>query len=1670
MKVRKAQTAIELLTVYGWVVLLILVVFIVAYYSGYLDFRNVLPQYCSITPTMSCSSYKFGFMPDGKTMTLLYKVVNGMGYDIYFSNSSVSLTVDNIGKAGKNVYKGSCYPNSVPIRPGNPISCIVMISDSDVVPAIGKNLDFSLSMKYRNCEASEGYKTNRNCSTAPEYTIGGAIRAQLEPKGAGLFGCGDEICEYVLGENPDNCCGDCPVYNLTLEADPTQVGTNGITTLTAHATYPDGTAAADATILFNKTEFDPEDDFLEPFSDITNASGYATSLFGSNLTGLKTLTATTCGASASANVMVIPGVPNGAIIFTQSPDSVAVGGTYNINATVYNSSGDPVSGDIVSLTSDVYSTVTPNATQCPANCIADINGTLQSNFSSNVVHPGRLKARSGTLNIVNWTNPAFGPPGGTLILAVNGTSGQVGSEGYVLVSGCLYDANNQSIGDATLNLTTDLGYFITNTGTPKVPGLRVFYTRYATSMNGARDLNNPPVPIEPFATTGVWTPGATVGADPVEIDEYAGRFVKIMMTTSSGNATSSGKAQAIASYLNYTRTNGRTVYIFYNSSYNRSDGTTVWVYPRSVYGNLTAVYLPAIGINQCAAPGMPDCFQTVSDVRELRYIMLSKANTSILINTNEMFPVEVWKCESNGGIPKKFFERGGIEIHTGMWEYYYAVNSSGVDSNRLFPCYEDGSKHVFANWQGNTNTAEWDTFYNLPVNPVKVNKTVLVTTGVGGCFDYTNSNSILYSTQTGIANITATYYSISNSTTTAFTSIPCIDGTQNGTCSSTPPKYCINGFLVKRCGICDPDCSQTTPSDPTDVCDLDSGDCVAGPGPVILTVKTFNGTGTQLPDDNFTLIEIIAQVRDASGILLENIPVNWTVGSDDPLYALQIVSVPCAKTGYGCGDSSALPTPASPRAAVFVKSNITGGGNGVIHLAYVNATAIVYDQPRFNSTTIIINGSDVMSTRWRQVSPTVLPADGYTKSTICISTFNFNDSALGNVSVRFNTTRGTFNNSQTNQSLTTDPYGQVCASLKSDTNGTANVTVNVTNWNGNSFITYLYKNITFYPIPNSIIITPPNPTAVPCAECTDTSGWIRINATLKNGSDPVAGVPYVYFTIPNTPTYYPDPLVWYSNSFFDDDWDMYGYPSGKLPFGRLKPSYFPDSESCVSSALTNGTCSNSTNSNGLTSTRFGPVYPSGWYYINVSTWYNCDAEPFSPVNCHNSTVNGTLMSITPVPTTVLISPVSGLISPDNTANVDVNATINGSDGNALPNVWCRAEFVCQLNACMQPYPANTYKYTLTNSSGKCSLQGVEYDRPGNYTLRFRSNYFFYNSSHSPPNMWVRVENYTTIQFGPMIGSITLDKSTDFAYGDGRTCPNVTITVRNVNNNPMSNLVLIINKVTIGPYFGQISCPAPPDGWTNPDGSCGVHTDSNGRFSTPVCSSYTGAANFSVYVPYSNGTYPNQYVRNFSNSTNIYFVQPPQSASMTTNTSSILGDGVDRALFKFQLRNSTGPTPGVPVVCNISENAVFYPFSNLVTDLNGNVSVNVSANSTPATLMCIYVGTNDSIWVVKTVDVTTPTQGGKYFINVTAYPDETTRNTWSTVNATVKNSTGQIQVGIQVNFSTSWGGILNATTGWTDPDGNARVNATMITDGSIFVKASITSPLGTDFSTTRIKYD
>ncbi|MEM3556211.1 MAG: Ig-like domain-containing protein [Candidatus Micrarchaeia archaeon] len=1610
----KAQTAIELLTVYGWVILLILVVLVIAYYSGYLDLGQVLPTQCTITPTMGCRSYRFGYTPDGQRMVLVYRVVNGLGYDIQFSNDAVTLYVENVGKFGKREYNGTCYPISYSIKPGTPLSCIVFIDDSEVVPSIGKNLEFKLSIRYRNCNALPDYPKTGNCTGAPEYTVTGVIRTQMEPPAPSLYACGDEICDYVLGENPTNCCNDCPVERLTLTANPNPVEQFWDTQLTATAFYPDGTFAEGATVTFDRTDGWKDTDLLtiaDPVrnTSITNSSGQAIAYYSSQVAGDVILNASTCGPNATAKVVVQVNTtpPNGSIIFSWFPLFVSVGDHYEVNATVYNTSGDPVPSLEVVFRADPDSLVEPLQT------ITDWQGIAYANFSSDIVHVGRLIARAAPpIRVWNSTNLGFIPSAGTLVLNNDGPQ-YLSSEGRIGVSGCLYNINNEPVSGASIKLKVESGdgYFIGEVGTPKLSSLTTFQTKRPLLLSNARAKN---VGYETFGYNSFYDI-----ADPVEFDAYAGKFVKIYMTDS---VSSEQRARTIADYIKLRYPNagteeGRTIYIFYNSSYSSS-----WVNSKNLYNNLMK-YLgsPPEGIGALSANS------TVSDPYLLREIMLNHSNKSIIISAHSILPEEVFNCSASNDkdlvlVPRVFFERGGVQIHTGDWEFYYGARADG--GYRY--CYSNGAVNVFG-WQSAAS------YTNYAMYPVIMNDTANATTDFNGCFSPASANTYLYSTVPTSVSVKGSftpesYSSIVNSTNAVFEmrEKKCSDGSENNTCSGW--KYCVNGYLANRCDIC-------TPCPPNMICYNASGECLQLPGAILLYVKTFNGTGTQLPNDGYTKLQVIAQVVNQSGSRLNNVKVEWE--SEGVL----IDSILCSTTSYDCGDYSAQPSPSDPRAAVYVISN--GSWTGVANVTAKVRIGGIYVT---NTTNITVYEADmkVGRQRWREVTTTLLPADNYTNSTICLSTFSMNDSALGRTPVCFETTLGTFGNNQAVECLLTNEYGKVCDKLKSDTPGIANVTIKIQNQTESGPVNltyYLYRNVSFYEIPSYIEINAtPNP-APPCigsggAPCRAASSVV-INAIFRNSrGEPVAGLPYVYF-------YQPDGLVNYWRGYVDPWWYA-------AVWGILKPSYAGSTFECRYSAYTNGTCSTYTRSDGSAYSNLSPVYPPGVYQVEVSTWYRCSGEPFSPLNCLSSVSNVTTLNVSPTPYTIIIDSPTRAIKPDGTDNLNVSFTIYDGNGAPVPYVFYRA-WITPIIANSPSYTideGDTYKY-YTNATGRGVVKNIKGNVTGNFTLTISSYYF--NSS------WVTVSNSTNITFGPPIGVLEVDAYPQTAYADGVFSSDIVITAKDSEGNPMRSTLVNITP----PTFGMLSCCGEGCGCYN------LATDSNGQVRTSIKATTVGDCNISAYILYSNGT---ESVR-FSNSTNVTFNEPPSKSSLSANTTNISNDGVDRAAITVLFTDANNnPTPGLPVKCNVSTDAVFFPTAGLVTDSEGKVHVNLSATENPATIMCWYVGGAGSLLVASLdISVSKLQQPDKVRVNVTG-PSQGVAGSYVELVANVTNSSnGQPQVNTPISFETSYGGIfeggLYKVEAVTNSSGLAAVNVTAMGPGDIFVKANVSD----DFGVKMVKY-
>jgi hypothetical protein len=1813
MSGKKAQTAIELITVYGWVVLLILVIVMIAYYSGYLDVRNLFPVYCNIAPTMSCRTFRFGYAPDGKSMVLVYRIVNGLGYDILLPDSSVSLYVENIGKSGKKEYRGNCYPTAYPIKPGTVLSCLVFIPDMEIVPGIGKNLDFRLAIRYRNCNALQNYTKTGSCTGAPEYTVSGAIRTQMEPPSATLYACGDEACDYMLGENPTNCCDDCPVEYLNLTADPNPVNTSMFTTLTATAQYADTSFAVGANVTFDKVGGLSDMDYLDPNSSITNATGNAVSTYGSLVDGNMTLRARTCGPKATAIVVVNVGIapPNGTILFSWYPSQVAAGSYYNITINVSNSSGAPAQFQTVRLTADAYSLVSP------PQVTTDANGIAYVNFSSNIIHVGRLTARA--LGMWNSTNLVFTPPEGSLILSTSGPA-DVSSEGKIGIYGCLYNTNGTPISNVNVSLVAECNgcYFWSDTGQSKL-NFTYFQTAFPTLLSHIP----PEVGYEVFGYNSEYDV-----ADPIELDAYAGKFVRIFMR---GDGHEEDRADLIAQYLSYKGIDGkgeRKIYLFYNAT----DVAPLELDPTAFYNYLTED-LDSREIN----------YTNISNPMDLKNLMLFHARESVIISLHEFLPVEVWACNDindPNNVPKKFFERGGIEIHSGDWEFYWALDPS--ETNPTHPglklCSESGIYNIF-DW----STTNW---YDRPLDDqvyaVKTNKTTTATTytSENGCFNQNTAHPSLYATIPMNVTIKANYSSIFNSTTANFVPRKCEDGTESGNCSATQPKFCIQGYLTDRCG---PPENCGCP-DPSQICDT-SGICVEGPKTILLDVRTFhqgqcllstptnpplnpvgywkfdegagstahdssgNGndgtlynnptwvtgevggalqfdgvstyaeapdsssldvtnavtleawvypnsltgwtnviekdqeggyklgfynnqvvftlyqlldessTGTvplnqwsyvaatydgqnvkiyingnldttiahteeigvgespvdigwrrtssasyfngvmdevkvwnraltaeeinaeyaavyeqgatpcSLPNDGFTNLEVIARVIGTYGTQLKDVQVNWDTRN------LLIRSILCQTTDNNCGSYDTIGPPSDPRAVAYVTSN--GSWTGI---ANVTAKVMIGGVAVLNkSINITVTDSKIVGRVMWVLENGVdnLPADNYTKTHMCVILFGINESALGQVRTCFNTSFGTFDNNLSTQCpLNTNEYGGACVKLKSPISGYPTVSANITN--GSSYINSVSPlSIRFYELPSSILINFPNPTR-PCADCSGSS--ITINATFKNSTGGIiSGIPYVYF-------YQPDQLVYYWGGPYGPvyTWQWYDWQF-------LRPSYLPpgvqswSDDYCEYRSMTDGVCSTSTSSSGSAYTTFGPVYPPGTYKIHVSTWYNCDAAPFSPENCHSSVSNTKLMSITPVQKTIILSLPKTVIKPDLTDSIDATFTIYGTDKSKLSNIYYNGSITpCPDpdNNCPSYDTGWTWSSRYTNSSGQGYMADIKHDISGLFNLSIFT--YYYNDSISD---WVKVSNSTMITFGPVIKSIQVNASPQTAYADGIYKLYITVTVKDSTGAPMDNLWININtpKDLSGNPVGNLGCCSTPgcDCWH-------MHTDSNGQFTTALVSSVVGDVNASAFAYYSDGTNLLQ----LSNYTNVTFKDPPANAQITSNTSNISDDGVDRALIMTRFTDSSGnPTPGIPVNCNVSENAVFFPTANLITDTGGMVYTNLSAISNPATIMCYYTG-QTTVLNSKDITVNRVTQTGPYNISLSSTQTTAAAGSYILVNATVINQVTRLPVPtVRVDFTTSYGGSLQNSWSMTDSGGSAYANVTAIGPGNIFVKAN-----------------
>jgi len=389
----KAQTAIEFLTTYGWVVFAAILLIIILYMYGFFNVTAPLPNQCTFDPNLPCVFYRFQerelvFPPQGgfgTPMRLVVQLSNNLGYDIAFSNNTAAIHVENIGKPGKQTYLGNCSPK-LPnvIKKGDVFTCTFEIYDREVVPSVGKKLDFKVELNYTNCFADPYYLVNGSCMLGSNYSKTGTIVTPMEKYTSPAYFCGDGFC--ILDENPYNCPADCPPPTaILLNASPKIVTPDGaqFSVITAKVLNRTGGAMANIEVSFSSTPIGE----LSSISNTTNSSGEATVLLKSKQSGVAKVTAT--AIISNETTVTFRAVPARLLLDAYDAYLGRCGGGSYIIAHVVDSGGKPVKDIAVSFSHNA----TGVSSLAPSPEITDETGLAVSYFMDDKLEKVNITAR-----------------------------------------------------------------------------------------------------------------------------------------------------------------------------------------------------------------------------------------------------------------------------------------------------------------------------------------------------------------------------------------------------------------------------------------------------------------------------------------------------------------------------------------------------------------------------------------------------------------------------------------------------------------------------------------------------------------------------------------------------------------------------------------------------------------------------------------------------------------------------------------------------------------------------------------------------------------------------------------------------------------------------------------------------------------------------------------------------------------------------------------------------------------------------------------------------------------------------------------------------------------------------------------------------------------------------
>ncbi|MEM3555725.1 MAG: right-handed parallel beta-helix repeat-containing protein [Candidatus Micrarchaeia archaeon] len=391
---KKAQTAVEFLTTYGWVIFAAILLILILYTYGFFNVTGVLPNQCTFDPNLPCVSYRFQereiVLPPGgglgTPMRFFVQLSNNLGYDIALSNNSAAIHVENIGKPGKQTYLGNCSPKlPYVIKKGEVFTCTFEIYDREAIPSTGKKLNFQVELNYTNCFSDPNYLVNGSCMLGTNHTSTGNVITPMERYTQPTYFCGDGFC--IGDETPFNCPADCPPpTTIILTALPNIVTPDGeqFSVIIAKVLNKTGSPMANIEVSFSSIPIGN----LSSYLNTTNSSGETSVLLKSKQSGVAKVTAT--AIISNETTVTFRAIPAKLLLTAYDRYLGKCGGGSYIIANVLDAGNKPIKDIEVSFSHNATGT----SSLSPSPEITNEGGLAVAYFTDNKLEKVNITARA----------------------------------------------------------------------------------------------------------------------------------------------------------------------------------------------------------------------------------------------------------------------------------------------------------------------------------------------------------------------------------------------------------------------------------------------------------------------------------------------------------------------------------------------------------------------------------------------------------------------------------------------------------------------------------------------------------------------------------------------------------------------------------------------------------------------------------------------------------------------------------------------------------------------------------------------------------------------------------------------------------------------------------------------------------------------------------------------------------------------------------------------------------------------------------------------------------------------------------------------------------------------------------------------------------------------------